>query len=152
MTRKFTLRGRFCFKFSYAVFTHHLPLYSTIVDLAEVNWVFGTPHFTHILLLPRHLGIYLLRWLGVPLICIILYLGGPAGTMHVCSLYKPTDLFLHHDQNMRGWALLLHEPCLMGLDSYESWNNGSYTVNAAVWFTWFDQRKFRGRNFRVTDF
>ena len=76
---------------------------------------FATPSF----------GYVYLSWLGVPVICTILYLGGPAGTMHVCT---NSQISLHHDQNMRDWTLLLQEPFFFH-HSYESWSNGNSTVN-----------------------
>ena len=48
----------------------------------------GTPHFTYILDYPVTLGMHGRDVLGVPLICITLYLGGPAGTMHVVQINR----------------------------------------------------------------
>ena len=47
--------------------------------------VFGTPHFTHFIFTTPLFGYVYLSCLGVPVICTILYLGGPAGTMHDCT-------------------------------------------------------------------
>ena len=51
----------------------------------EVSRVFGTPHFTHVIFTTPLFGYVYLSCLGVPVICTILYLGGPAGTMHDCT-------------------------------------------------------------------
>ena len=66
---------------------------------------FTTPAFGYV-----HVGC-----LGVPVICIILCLGGPAGTMCRCANLQ---IHLHHDQNGRDRTLQLHSTMFHISDTY----------------------------------